>query len=205
MSEVVLDTVALRVMAFAHPDGIDILRAALAVDAARFPAEVYNADEDASLPDANVSELARGLRFARRQIAALPAVPGRRYAAWLANTAQITHHLAAGTLIIDPLAVDELPRREEMRQQFGIGTGEAAAIVLAERYGAIAIFLSSDDKAYRIAQLLGIRSLTLPNVLERWVTQQRPSLAEFDALVAGMGTAKFGLRADFARALRARL
>lgn len=205
MSEVVLDTVALRVMAFAHPDGIDILLAALAVAAARFPTEVYNADEDAPLPDADVSELARGLRFARRQVAAQPAVQGRRYATWLANTAQIAHHLAVGTLIIDPLTVDELPRREEVRQQFGIGTGEAAGIVLAERYGAIAIFLSSDDKAYRIAQLLGIRSLTLPNVLERWVTQQRPSLAEFDALVAGMGTAKFGLRADFARALRARL
>lgn len=205
MSEVVLDTVALRVMAFAHPDGIDILLAALAVPTARLPAEVYNADEDAPLMDVDISELARGLRFARRQVAMLPAAQGQRYATWLVNAAQITRHRAAGTLIIDPLAVEELPRREEVRQRFGIGVGESASIVLAERYGAVAIFLSSDDEAYRIAQVLGIRSLTLLDVLERWVTHQHPSLSVFDALVAGMGAAKFGLRADFAQTLRGRL
>jgi hypothetical protein len=205
VNEVVLDTVALRVMAFAHPDGIAILLAALAVAAARFPAEVYNADEDAPLPDADVSELVRGLRFARRQIATLLAAQGQRYATWLANAAQIARHQAAGTLLIDPLAVDELPRREEIRQRFGIGTGEAAGIALAERFGAVAIFLSSDDRAYQSAQALGIRSLTLLDVLERWVTQQHPSLADFDALVAGMSAAKFGLRADFAQTLRGRV
>ncbi len=205
MSEVVLDTVALRVMAFAHPDGIDILLAALAVAAARFPAEVYNADEDAPLPDADVSELARGLRFARRQVAAQPAVQGRRYATWLANTAQIAHHLAVGTLIIDPLTVSGLQRREEVRQRFGIGVGESAGIVLAERFGGVAIFLSSDDRAYQSAQALGIRSLTLLDVLEMWVQTQHPLLAVFDDLVDGMKAAKFGLKRDFAAGLRVRL
>ncbi len=205
MNEVILDTVALRVMAFARPDGIDILLAAIAVAIARFPAEVYNADEDMPVADADVSELARGLRFARRQVATLPTAQGQRYATWLVNAAQITRHRAAGTLIIDPLAVEELPRREEVQQRFGIGRGESASIVLAERYGAVAIFLSSDDEAYRIAQMLGIRSLTLLDVLERWVTHQHPSLFVFDALVAGMGAAKFGLRANFAQALRVRL
>ncbi|MHB8644377.1 MAG: hypothetical protein ACYDAR_01155 [Thermomicrobiales bacterium] len=205
MNEVVLDTVALRVMAFAHPDGIDILLAALAVPTARLPAEVYNADEDAPLMDADISELARGLRFARRQVAMIPAAQGQRYATWLVNAAQITRHRAVGTLIIDPLTVEELPRREEVQQRFGIGLGESASIVLAERFGALAIFLSSDDFAYRAAQALGIRSFTLLDVLERWVQAQHPPLAVFDDLIEGMRTAKFGLKREFAAGLRVQL
>lgn len=44
MPEPVLDTVVLRVMAFAHPNGIEILLETLNVSRARFPAEVYNRD-----------------------------------------------------------------------------------------------------------------------------------------------------------------
>jgi len=47
MPERVLDTVVLRVLAFAHPRGIDILLRALDAPRACFPAEAYNADEDA--------------------------------------------------------------------------------------------------------------------------------------------------------------
>jgi hypothetical protein len=205
VNEVILDTVALRVMAFAHPDGIDILLAALTAPTARLPAEVYNADEDAPRMDADISELARGLRFARRQVAMLPPAQGQRYATWLANAAQITRHRAAGTLIIDPLAVEELPRREEVQQRFGIGLGESASIVLAERFGARAIFLSSDDLAYRAAQALDIRSFTLLDVLEMWVRARHPPLTALDALVDGMKAAKFGLKGDFAAGLRVRL
>lgn len=71
MSKFVLDTVVLRVFAFAHPQGIDILLAALNISQAVFPSEVYNLDEN-SLPlnahDETLSELARGLRSNLRQV-----------------------------------------------------------------------------------------------------------------------------------------
>jgi hypothetical protein len=192
----VLDTVSLRVMAFAHPHGIAILLAALAAPKARFPAEVYDRDEDA-LPtdadDAALSELARGLRYARRQVDALPRAEAERFAAWLRHASQIPGHLARGTLVIDPLTVAELPLREHYRDHYGIGRGEAACLVLARRHGAAVVFLSSDAAACRAAADLGLPYLTLPDVLVAWVDRLRPTVAEIDALVAGMRAARFGL------------
>lgn len=77
----VLDTVVLRVLAFAHPQGISILIEALNTSQACFPCEVYNQDED-SLPlsksDKDLSELAAGLRYARRGVLTLPRLKGQR-------------------------------------------------------------------------------------------------------------------------------
>lgn len=205
MPERVLDTVILRVLAFAHPRGIEILLAALEAPIARFPTEVYNRDEDA-LPltdrDEQLSELARGLRFAQRQMRDRPSHEADRFRAWLENARQLADHLTRGTLLVDPLSVDELPHREELMDRFGIGRGEAAALVLAERYGAEAVFLSSDDDACQAAKALGIGYLTLVDVLGRWIDRIVPTMGEFDDLVAGMRAAKFGLRQDVFRALR---
>jgi hypothetical protein len=73
--ECVLDTVVLRVMAFAHPDGIEITLTALRTLHVFCPAEVYNRDEDdQSLSDVDLtlSELGRGIRYARYQAGTFP-------------------------------------------------------------------------------------------------------------------------------------
>ncbi|MBI2941760.1 MAG: hypothetical protein HYY04_15115 [Chloroflexi bacterium] len=208
MPEYVLDTVALRVMAFADPRGVDILLEAIASSAARFPAEVYNQDEG-TLPleadDEGISELARGLRFARRQADTLPLVRAQRYQTWLENAAQLARHLREGSLLIDPLAVDELPRREDLRRTYGIGRGEAAGLVLVERYGALGVFLSSDAPACKVAQHLGLAYLTLAQVLENWVDRSRPTEEALDALLDGMRAARFGFTEGFVQDLKRRL
>lgn len=205
MPEPVLDTVALRVMAFAHPRGIGVLLTALGVPRARFPTEVYNNDEDAApleRGDAGFSELAAGLRFARREALSRPAAQARRYLTWLRNAAQLPDRLAQGTLVVDPLEVGELPQREELRERFGIGRGEAACLVLAQRHGAEVVFLSSDEDACDAAAELGLAYLTLKDVLTAWVRGAPPTVAELDAMVEGMRLAKFGLPPPFVEELR---
>lgn len=208
MPEPVLDTVALRVMTFAHPDGLDILLTTLAAPRARFPAEVYNRDEDALAPDARddvLSELARGLRYARHQAGSLPAPAAERYRTRLRHAEQLSRHLAGGTLVVDPLTLEELPRREELREVYGIGRGEAACLVLAERHGTQVVFLSSDAEACRVAGVLGLPYLTLQDVLERWVASMSPPLAALDAVLDGMREARFRLREEIVRTLRQQL
>jgi hypothetical protein len=204
----VLDTVALRTMAFAHATGLDILLAALAVPRVRVPTEVYNRDE-ADLPlettDHDLSELARGLRFAQRQTASRPLAEARRYQTWLDHARQLATHLDRGTLVVDPLVVDELPERERLREEYGIGRGEAAGIVLAMREGAVVVFVSSDALACRVAAQVGISSLTLVDVLGLWIDRHCPTPAEFEVLVAGLSDARFALSATDALDLRGRL
>jgi hypothetical protein len=203
----VLDTVALQALAFAHPDGIAILLATLGTPSARFPAEVYNQDED-TLPletdDALLSELARGLRYARRQVASRPPAEGQRYATWLRHAAQLHDHLVRATLVIDPLTVEELPLREHYQTAYGLGRGEAACLVLSRRYGAAVIFLSSDTLACEAADNLGLPFLTLSDVLMAWVDRLNPPVDEVDALVAGMRAARFGLTQEVIDELRQR-
>lgn len=203
--EPVLDTVALRVMAFAHPAGVDVVLTALAAARARFPGEVYDRDE-AALPlaadDRGLSELARGLHHARRQVATLPAAEAKRYRDWLQHAAQIDAHLARGTLVIDRLEVEELLLREEHRDRYGIGRGEAACLILAQRYGAQVVFLSSDALACEAAATLGLSYLTLPDVLAAWVDRVTPTVADLDALIRGMRAARFGLKQDVIDRLR---
>lgn len=205
MSEIVLDTVALRVMAFAHPDGIAMLLAALGTPRARCPAEVYNRDED-SLPagadDVSLSELARGLRYARRQVASRAGFEALRYASWLQHAAQLSGHLARAELVIDRLTLDELPLRERYRTEYGIGRGEAACLVLARRHGPNVCFLSSDEVACRASRDLGLPYLTLQDVLVAWVERLKPDGSAIDALVAGMRAARFGLAQEFVNELR---
>lgn len=196
MSKFVLDTVVLRVFAFAHPQGLDILLEALNTSRAGFPAEVYNQDEDnlpLNTPDEDLSELARGLRYARRQAQTLPGLKGQRFQARLESATQLPRHIQAGSFFIEPLELEELPRREDLRQIYGIGRGEAACLVLAERETLTAVFLSSDEIACRAAQALGISFLTIPDVLTAWVHQAHPSLELLQALVDGMRNAAFTL------------
>lgn len=205
MPEPILDTVSLRVMAFAHPEGIAILLSALGIAQARFPAEMYNHDEN-TLPlpadDATLSELARGLRYARRQVAARSPSEAARYATWLTHAAQIERHRGLGSLVVAPLQAYELPLRDRFRADFGIGRGEAACLVLARRHGAAAIFLSSDAVACQAATALDLPYLTLQDVLMAWVQRIHPSLANVDGLIAGMRAARFGLAPEFIASLR---
>ncbi len=77
----IIDTVVLRVMAFAHPEGLNILLEALNASSARLPSEVYNLDEDDNrLQYKDLSELAKGLRYAKRE--------GRQV--WLSNAEQLS-------------------------------------------------------------------------------------------------------------------
>lgn len=113
MSKFVLDTVVLRAFAFAHPQGIDILLEALGTSQAFFPAEVYNQDEDnlpLSVSDEGLSELAKGIRYARRQALNLPGLKGQRFQVRLENATQLPRHFQAGNLFIEPLELEELPR-----------------------------------------------------------------------------------------------
>jgi predicted nucleic acid-binding protein len=193
----ILDNVVLRVMAFAHPNGLDILIQALSATCLYIPAEVYNRDESI-LPinqrDINLSEFARGLRYATRQTQTLPMPQARRYQTWLDHAAQVTQHLDQGSLQIQTLTLAELDERDIIQNTHQIGRGESACIVLAQRHNLQAVFLSSDSKACRIAQSFGINYLTLLDILERWITQVHPSFDEFETLIVGMQSAKFSLK-----------
>jgi predicted nucleic acid-binding protein len=193
----ILDNVVLRVMAFAHPNGLNILIQALSAPCLYIPAEVYNRDESA-LPinqrDINLSEFARGLRYATRQIETLPMLQAHRYQAWLDHADQVTQHLDHGSLQIQALTLAELDERDIIQNTHQIRRGESACIVLAQRYNLQAVFLSSDTKACRIAQSLGINYLTLLDILERWINQIHPSLEVLESLIAGMKSAKFSLK-----------
>lgn len=197
----ILDTVSLRVMAFARHDGIAIMLQSLGTTAARFPAEVYNQDEGylplADQHDEELSELARGLRFSQRQVASLPPADAQRFVTHLQNAQQIQHHIARSTLLIDPLETVDLPLREAYRATHNIGRGEAACLVLAHRYSAGVVFVSSDEPACQVAQQLGVPYTTLQEIVLAWATQVTPSATELDALVGGMRAAKFGLKSTF--------
>lgn len=209
MQNKILDTVVLRVMSFAHPRGIDILLEALNVSAARFPEEVYNQDENSrSLKenDEGLSELAKGLRYAQRQIRQRPPAEAQRYQKWLRNALQLPRHLNRGSLIVESLTVEELYEREILQQKYPkCDKGEATCLVLAKRYQGQAVFLSSDKKACQVATELGIPYLTVPDILKSWVEQKQPTTEEFDAFVKGMQAAKCGLEKSFVDELRQRL
>jgi predicted nucleic acid-binding protein len=204
----VLDTVVLHAFGFGHPDGIETLLRVLQTEQARLPAEVYNADEDALPPgedDEDLSELARGIRYARRQVRSRPPAEGERYRRWIEHAAQIEEHLKARSLTIDPLQVGELPDREALIDDYGIGRGEAACLVLAQRYGATAVFVSSDEEACQVAENIGVPQITIPEVLETWVNVFCPSVADFDDIVEGLRHAKFDPGEAFSASLRERL
>lgn len=204
----ILDTVVLRAMAFAHAQGIDVLLAALGAPVVRVATEVYVRDEDKlSLDedDRDLSELARGLRFARRQIERRPLSEVRRYQSWLHNAHQLAVHLDQGSLIIDALTIEELAQREELRRDHGLGRGASASLVLVMRHAGRVLFLSSDEMACQAARRLGIDHVTLQDVLVAWVERLNPAPDALDAMVEGLKNAKFGLNPTFVQALRERL
>lgn len=202
MSKKILDTVVLRVMSFAHPRGIDILLEALNVSSVQFPAEIYNRDEY-SLPleeekDEGLSELARGLRDAQREIQKSPPAQTLRERTWLRNSQQLPRHFQQGSLIVERLTVEELYERDMLQEQYSkCDKGEAACLVLAKRYQGMAVFLSSDKKACQVAKELTIPYLTLPDILKAWVDRKPPTIEEFNALVKGIFAAKFDLKNSF--------
>ncbi len=196
MSKFVLDTVVLRVFAFAHPQGIQILLQALNARQAVFPSEVYNMDEDVVLSnssDRGLSELAQGIRYARQQAQTIPGLKGQRFQVHLENVTQVPRHLQAGSLLITPLSLTEIPNREMLMQQFGIGRGEAACLTLAERDLRTAVFLSSDEKTCVTAQSLGTDYLTIPDILKQWVYHYSISSDQLEELVSGMHSASFAI------------
>ncbi|MGA9381711.1 MAG: hypothetical protein WBV73_23355 [Phormidium sp.] len=211
MSIKILDTVVLRVMSFAHPRGIDILLETLNISSARFPAEIYNRDEN-SRPleedDEGLSELGKGLRYAQRQIQQLPNtdVEALRCRKWLRNAQQLPRHFQQGSLVVETLTVEELNEREILQKQYPkCHKGEAACLVLAKRYQGQAVFLSSDGGGCKVAEDLGIPYLTLKDILQVWVEQKQPTLEEFERLVNGMKNAKKGLKKAFVDELRQKL
>jgi len=209
MTKIIIDTVVLRVMSFAHPQGIEVLLDAINVSCGRFPTEVYNRDEDSLPLEANeeeLSELARGLRYAQRRIQQLPPTESRRFQSWLKNAEQLNHHFDRGSLVVEILTVEELYKREILQTNYPqLGKGEVACLVLAQRYQVQAVFLSSDDKACEVAKDLKIPHLTLPDILEAWVQTKKPPQAEFDTLIQGMANAQFRLKRSFEERLRQRL
>jgi predicted nucleic acid-binding protein len=193
----IADNVVLRVMTFAHPNGLDILLTAISSPSLIVPAEVYNFDESSTpleQSEERLSELAKGLRYATRQVRDLPMQQASRYQTWLANADQLTKHSSQGSLKVQFLTLEELDRRDEIQQKYLIGRGEAACIVLAKRHGLQAVFLSSDAKACKVAQALGVNYTTILEILEEWVTIIKPSLKHFDELLAGMKSAKFAIK-----------
>jgi len=196
----------LQAFGFGHPEGIETLLRTLLVERARFPAEVYNGE---TLPltqdDEDLSELALGLDYAERQIRTKPRVEAERFESWIDNASQLEEHLHGGTLEIDPLRTEELPEREDLMETYGIGRGEAACLVLAQRYGAPAVFVSADQEACEVADEIGIPRTTIRDLLERWVNVFSPPVEEFDAIVEGLRQAKFDPGEDFVASLRERL
>lgn len=196
----------LQAFGFGHPEGIETLLRILLVERARFPAEVYNG-ETLPLPedDEDLSELAFGLDYAERQIRTRPWVEAKRFEGWIDNASQLQEHLRGGTLEIDPLRVEELPERDDLMETYGVGRGEAACLVLAQRHGAPAVFVSADQEACEVADEIGIPRTTIRDLLERWVNVFSPSLEEFDAIVEGLRRARFDPGEDLVASLRERL
>lgn len=202
-TECILDTVSLRVMGFATPDGIALMLRTLGAPAARFPPEVYNQDEALQLDDVYLSELARGLRRITREAASAPAEQARRYTALLQNAQQISQHIGRGALIIAPLTLEELRLANTYYDMHTLGRGEAACLALAHRYQSGVVFVSSDIPACRVAAELGVPYTTLNDIALSWVMQEHPTAAELNALINGMRAAKFGLKQAFVDELHA--
>ena len=204
--EPVLDTMVLQAFGFGHPEGIETLLRTLLVKRARFPAEVYNGE---TLPlteeDEDLSELALGLRYAERQIRTRPWDEAERFHEWIENASQLKAHLRDGTLEIDPLYTEELPEREDLMETYGIGKGEAACLVLAQRHSAPAVFVSADQEACEVADEIGIPRVTIRDLLERWVNVFSPPVEDFDAMIEGLRQARFDPGEDFSDFLRERL
>lgn len=196
MSEPVLDTMVLQALGFGHPNGLSILFETLSVPLCRLPPEVYNRDEESvplSQPDRELSELARGLRFAQRRAHRLPPDEAARFHRWLENARQIRARLDNGTLRIDALKIASLRLREELVAEHGIGRGEAACLALALETDSAAVFVSSDEEACQLAGHLDVPYLTIVDVLERWISVSRPDLAYAVEFIDGMAEARFRL------------
>lgn len=163
MHEPILDAGVLRAAVFTMSGGLMGLLTVVGASASRVPPEVYNSDEDVRLlaDDAGLSVLARDFRAMRRRVDAghWASVHGER--ASLRDAQRLRYHLEDETLIVDPLQPEELPRRENLRDHYGIGRGEAASLVLAERYGVEIIYLSPGGLAYDAARREGVRSIAI--------------------------------------------
>ncbi len=193
----IVDNVVLRVMSFAHPNGLDILLAAIDSRLLLIPAEVYNFDQSSialNESEESLSELARGLRYATRKVNELPLREAIRYQIWLKNSEQLAEHQSQQSLQIQTLTLEELDKRDELQQVHLIGRGEAACIILAQRYELQAVFLSSDEEACKVAELLGINHTTILEILDSWIVNLHPSEELFEELITGMKMAKFGLK-----------
>jgi predicted nucleic acid-binding protein len=202
----VLDTNILRSFVFAHPSGLEVVLRGLRCAVAQTPLEVYARDEEnAGLEqtDEDFSELARGLRMARRKARDLPSTEALRYQTWITNAQQRVQHLERGSLLLCPLTVPELLERDRLQRTHLIGRGEAACLVLAQRADAPAVFVSEDDEACKLAVQLGVRIVMRQALLIRWLEDIQPSIDQLEVLILGLERARFTLSARDAQALRA--
>jgi len=103
---------------------------------------------------------------------------------------------------VDPLLIEELPRRRHFIGEYGIGRGEAACLDLVERYQSIGVFLSSDEDACNVARRLEFTYVTVRDVIEAGVARSRPTVERLGALIAGLRSAKFGLKPETIERLR---
>lgn len=85
----------------------------------------------------------------------------QRERAALRQAEQLQAHRDDEVLIVDHLRPDELPRREQLQERYGIGRGEAASLVLAKRYGAAVVYRSPEDFACEVALSEGVRVIAL--------------------------------------------
>ena len=184
----ILDTVALRAFAFAHPEGLSLLMDFLDSPRLYFAREVYAFDENADLSDDEVSELARGLRYARRK-------KELRHSIWLENATQLGPLREKKKIVVLKLNLPLTRERLRLQDTYGIGRGEAATIALAHRIGSTAVFLSSDGKAVHAARELGVETLTLVEVLDLGTRRGIPC-SVLEELLQGLHQAKFGLKQE---------
>ena len=95
---------------------------------------------------------------------------------------------------LDPLEIEEVPRRLGLEHRFGIGVGEAAGIVLAMREEETpAVFASSDERACEAATELGAPFMTIPQALLYWIRKTRPNRELLEGLLEGMTKARFAM------------
>lgn len=205
----ILDTMILQGFSFGMPDGLDILLTGLGVPVVRFPEQIYNRDEN-SIPlgddHSHLSELAQGIRYFKRKSLALPAREAVRYQTCLVNAnQQLPRFLERGSLRIEQLDIQDLIKRDRLEQEEAIDPGEAACLALAHRSGGMAVFVSSDGAAGKVAEDLGVQLITTFDVLERWLQQTQPTLEDLERVLMGLTQARFGFKSSMAEALRSKI
>lgn len=167
MRDPVLAASTLRAIAFSTPGHLPLLLEAMHASAARVPVETYNCDEDADFPEGDIgfSAVAREVQTLRHRVQDLPWPRTQRESAALRRAEILAEYVSHGLLVIDPLSLGELRRREALRDRHGIGRGEAASLVLASRHNVPVAYFSPDDSILEIARCEGVAIFSVPGAI----------------------------------------